>query len=112
MADFLPAGHQVVAVLAYHTVQFGYLVRAVLKVGVHGDDHVSGGFTEAGLKGSGLAVVAAEAVGSYVRIDGRQLLYCLPGTVVASIIYHQHFIFDAGYVGLRDCAVYPLGQLA
>ena len=112
VADFLPAGHQVVAVLAYHAVELRNLVRAVLQVRVHGDDHVSGGLAEACLEGCRLAVVAAEAVGADMRIDSVEFLYRLPGAVVAAVVYHQYLVFDAGYGRACDGPVYPLRQLA
>ena len=112
VADLLPSGHQVVAVLLNHTIQLGYLVRTVLEVCVHGDDHISGGLAEACLEGCRLAVVAAETVGADMGIDGGELLYRLPGAVIAAVVYHQCLVFDAGYGRACDGTVYPLRQFA
>ena len=78
VTDLLPAGDEVVAVFTDHAVELRYLVRAVLQVCVHGDDHISGGFAETGLESGGLAVVAAEAVGTDVWIDIGELFDCIP----------------------------------
>ena len=45
----LVSRHQIESVCHNHTVKFRYLVGGVLKVGVHGDDHVALCFLEAAI---------------------------------------------------------------
>ena len=61
VALLLPAAHQVKAVLGDHPVQFGNLVRRVLQVSVHRDDHIALRSLESAVQCGTLAVVPAEA---------------------------------------------------
>lgn len=55
-----PAGYQIVPVFGDHPVKFGYLIRAVLQIGVHGNDHVTFSPLESAMQSRRLTVVATE----------------------------------------------------
>ena len=57
---FFPAGYQIVPVFGDHPVKFGYLIRAVLQIGVHGNDHVTFSPLESAMQSRRLTVVATE----------------------------------------------------
>ncbi len=50
-----------IAFLADHPDQFGYLIGAVLKIGIHGYNHVTCGSFKPGLQRCRLPVVPAKA---------------------------------------------------
>jgi len=78
-AVHLEAAHEVVAVLSYHAVQFGYLVGRVLKVGIHGDDHITLGLGKATIQGWTLAAVAPEFYASYhIGVFALESFYDFP----------------------------------
>lgn len=69
----LPSADEVVAVLGDHAVEFRDLVRRVLKIGIHGDDHTSAGTGEACVERRGFAVVAAERYAVDAGVGGTEL---------------------------------------
>ena len=108
VALLFPPRHQVVAVLGNHTIQFGYFVRTVLQVCIHGYHHIALHALEAGVERRTLAVVASEAHSLHCRILGTELLYHFPRIVGAAVVDKQHFITE---VILRHYAFYPCCQL-
>ena len=75
----LIAAHQVVTVLANHSVEFGNLVGRILQVGVHGDDHIAFGLGKAAIQSRALAIVAAELDATHhIGVFCAELLYHLP----------------------------------
>ena len=80
------ARHEVVAIAGDHAVELGNLVGRVLKVGVHGDDHVALGAGEAGVEGGRLAVVAAEGDSFYGGIFGGEALDYVPRRVGGAVV--------------------------
>lgn len=108
VAFFLPSAHEVVSVLGDHAVEFGYLVGAVLQIGVHGDDHVAFGAREAGVQRGRLSVVPAEAHAFELRVARVDLLDHVPRLVGAAVVNHEHLVTEAV---LGHDALDPLGQL-
>ena len=95
VAFLLVAAHQVVSLLAYHAVEGGYLVRRVLEVGVHGDDHISLGGCESAVKCRALAIVAAELDGVHrVWALGLEALDYAPRAVGAAVVHEYDFVTE------------------
>ncbi|MCY1376926.1 hypothetical protein D9M69_644550 [compost metagenome] len=88
----LPSRNQVETVFGDHPVELGYLIGAVLEVGIQGDDHFSCGFIKARLKGRRFAVIFRETEAFYFRIFRCQLPDDLPGAVITSVIHEKYFI--------------------
>ena len=87
-------GHQVVAVLGNHPVEFGDFIRTVLEVGVHRDDHISFSFAEATVQSRRFAIIPAKLDAFHIRRLGTQLFDDFPRTVGASVIDKNHFISE------------------
>ena len=84
--------HEVVSVFLNHPVEFRNLVGAVLKVGIHGDDHIALRLLESAEQGWRLAVVAAELDALCLFVLGSQFFYHLPRAVGASVVHENHFV--------------------
>ena len=92
---FLPARYQVKAVLAYHAYHLGYLLGAVLEVGVHGYHDIALSHVESAEQGGGLAVVAAELYALYdFGVIGLESFNYLPGVIGAAVIDKNHLITE------------------
>ena len=89
-------------------VEVGYFIGAVLKVGIHCDDHVALGMGETHVEGGRFAVVAAELHSAIAGILGVQLLDDLPRGVLAAVVHHYHFIVEMVFL---HHAVYPFCQM-
>ena len=78
-AVHLIAAHQVVTVLANHSVELGNLVGRILQVGIHSDDHIAFGLGKAAIQSRALAIVAAELdAAHHIGVFCAELLYHLP----------------------------------
>ena len=95
----LPSAYEVVAFFFYHAVELRHLVRAVLQVGIHGDDHIALCGGESGVKGGALAVVAAELNATIGVVLCVQFLCCLPGAVVRAVVDYDNLIADTPFRG-------------
>lgn len=60
VAFLLPSRHEVVALFCDHSVQFGNFIRAVLKIRVHGNDHISFRASESDIERRRFSIIARE----------------------------------------------------
>ncbi len=95
VALLLIAAHDVVAFLAYHAVEFRNLVRRILQVGVHGDNHVAFGAGEAHVQRRAFSIIASETHTAHGRVGLGQTLYHLPGTVGTAVVHEYYLIAEA-----------------
>ena len=93
VAFFLVSGNKIVAFFCNHAVQPRYLVRAVLKVCVHCDNHLAAAHAETGVERRTFAVVAAERRAAHMcRIFGGKILNNFPRTVGRAVVDKYHLI--------------------
>ena len=87
--------HQVESVRHDHAVKLRNLVGGVLKVGIHGDDHVTLRFLEAAIQGRAFSVVTAEFDAFHATVLFLQIFNQLPRTVGAAVIDENDFVCEA-----------------
>ena len=88
----LVARHEIVALLSYHAIQARDLVRRILQVGIHSDDHITLGTGKATVQGGRLAIVTAELDSLHLGVLGMQFLDDLPRIVGGAIIHEVYLI--------------------
>ena len=69
MTLLLPSRYKVVSLFGDHPVELWYFIRAILKVGVHGDHHFSLRSAEPGLQRCCLSKVSIEANSFKTRVS-------------------------------------------
>ena len=86
------------------------LVRAVLQVSIHRDDHVALGTGEAALQAGGLPIVAAELHATHMGILLAKLLDDAPGVVRATIVDEDDLVGEAMLLHHASDPCLELGQ--
>ena len=89
MTYFLPAADQVEVIVQDHTPKFGYFIRAVLHIRIHGDHDLAFRGFKAFVEGGRLAIIALEPYAFDTGIAASQFINDLPGIVRAAIIYED-----------------------
>lgn len=92
VALLLPSRHKVVAILHNHPIKLRNLVRAVLKVGVHSNNHIALGAFESHVKRRRLAIVATETNSLHSRTLCLQVVDNLPRSVSRAIVDKNNLI--------------------
>ena len=109
VALLLVAAHQVIALLGNHLVQSGNLVRGILQVGIHRDNHIALGLSKTAVERRTLAVVAAELDALHnVGLLLVKFRDDIPRTVGRAVVDKYHFIRKM--VGLHH-PLYPCVEL-
>ena len=92
---FLPARDKIVAIFRDHAIQFGDLVRTILQVRVHRDDHIALGTLEPAVQTRRFSVITTELDRpNHIRRLLFQLLYDLPRIVRAAIVNKNHLVTE------------------
>ena len=92
IAFLLIATHQVVTILLDHTVQFGNLIRRILQISIHRDNHITLGLFETAIQGRTLTVVPAEFNTFHARRLAFQVSNDLPRLVGRAVVHEDHLI--------------------
>ena len=95
VAFLFVARYQVVAVFDDHAIEFWYLIRRILKVGIHCYHHVTLGFLEAAIECRTLAIVTTEGNALHVVRLLAQVVDDLPRTVCRAIVHKNNFVAEA-----------------
>ena len=104
VAHFFPATNEVETIVSDHVVEAGYLVGAVLQVGIHGDNYAAGCGFEAYMQGGAFAIVALEPDGLDDGVLNGELADNLPAAVGTAIVYHHDLV---GVFVLQAYTLYP-----
>ena len=108
MTLLFPARHQIVPLVEDHMPQSRNLVRRVLQVGVHRENHLAACFGETAIQSGGFAVVASELDPPHRRKPLVQTLDHAPRTIAGTVVHQDHLV---GQTLAASYAVDPFDQL-
>ena len=92
VALLFPARHQIVPFVEDHTPQSRNLVRRVLQVGVHRENHLAARFSETAIQGGGFAVVASELDPPHRRKPLVQIFDHAPRTIAGTVVHQDYLV--------------------